>query len=143
MKKPLIAAFRPLTTRLLNPITRRFVGHLPGFAIISYVGRTSGRTYRTPMNVFRRDGDYLFALTYGPDVQWVRNVIAAGGCELEQRGRTIRLHDPRRFSDPTGRLMPLPVRFFLRLIQVTEFLRLSPVPATPAAPAGAPIESDG
>ncbi len=36
-----------------------------GFAIISYDGRTSGRTYRTPMNVLRRDGDYLFALTYG------------------------------------------------------------------------------
>jgi len=126
MKKPLIAAFRPLTTRLLNPITRRFVGWLPGFAIISYVGRKSGRTYRTPMNVFRRDGDYLFALTYGPDVQWVKNVIVAGGCELEQRGRTVRLRDPRRFSDPKASLMPLPVRFFLRLIQVTEFLRLSP-----------------
>ena len=125
MRKPLLAAFRPLTTRLLNPITRRFVGWLPGFAIISYVGRTTGRTYRTPMNVFWRDGDCLFALTYGPDVQWVENVMAAGGCELEQRGRTVRLRDPRRFSDPKASLMPLPVRFFLRLIQVTEFLPLS------------------
>jgi deazaflavin-dependent oxidoreductase (nitroreductase family) len=143
MEKPRIAAIRPLTTRFLNPITRRFVGHLPGFAIISYVGRTSGRTYRTPMNVFRREGEYLFALTYGPDVQWVKNVIAAGGCELEQGGRTIRLQDPRRFSDPKARLMPLPVRFFLRLMRVTEFLRLSPVPSSPAAPAGAPTEADG
>jgi len=143
MEKPLIAAFRPLTTRLVNPITRRFVGRLPGFAIIAYVGRTSGRTYRTPMNLFRRDGDYVFALTYGPDVQWVKNVMAAGGCELEQRGRTVRLHDPRRFSDPKASLMPQPVRCFLRLIRVTEFLRLSPVPVAPVAPAGAPTDSDG
>jgi deazaflavin-dependent oxidoreductase (nitroreductase family) len=126
MQKPLIAAFRPLTTRLFNPISRRFASRLPGFAIIRYVGRRSGRTYRTPMNVFRRDGDYVFALTYGPDVQWVRNVIAAGECELEQMGRTIRLRDPRRFSDPKASVMPLPVRFFLRLIRVTEFLQMSP-----------------
>jgi deazaflavin-dependent oxidoreductase (nitroreductase family) len=129
------AVLRPVTTRLINPITRRFVGRVPGFAIISYVGRTSGRTYRTPMNVFHRDGDYVFALTYGPEVQWVKNILAAGGCEIEEMGRTVRLRDPRRFSDPAASLMPLPVRFFLRLMRVTEFLRMTPVRQTPVEPA--------
>jgi deazaflavin-dependent oxidoreductase (nitroreductase family) len=119
---------RPFTTRVFNPIARRFAGHLPGFAILVYVGRTSGRTYRTPINVFKHDDDYVFALTYGADVQWVKNVVAAGGCDMETRGRTIRLTDPRLIVDPAGRLMPVPVRLFLRLMGVTEFLLMRAVP---------------
>ncbi len=117
---------RPFTTRVVNPLSRRFVAYLPGFAIVRYMGRRSGKTYRTPMNVFRRDGDYIFALTYGPDVDWVKNIMASGTAELEQRGRTVRLRDPRRFTDPRASLIPLPIRLFLRAIRATEFLRMSP-----------------
>jgi deazaflavin-dependent oxidoreductase (nitroreductase family) len=117
---------RPFTTRVVNPVTRRFAGHLPGFAILTYVGRRSGRTYRTPINVFRNGQDYVVALTYGGGVQWVRNVLAAGGCELETMGRIVRLTKPRLFVDPRQRLIPLPVRLFLRLMGVTEFLSMHP-----------------
>jgi deazaflavin-dependent oxidoreductase (nitroreductase family) len=72
---------------VINPLTRLVAGWLPGFAILSHVGRTSGRTYRIPINVFRRGDHYLFALTYGSDVDWVKNVRAAGGCLLRSRGR--------------------------------------------------------
>jgi deazaflavin-dependent oxidoreductase (nitroreductase family) len=109
---------------VFNRVSRRFAGLVPGFGILLYRGRKSGKPYRTPMNVFRRGDEYLLALTYGSDVQWVRNVLAAGGCELVTRGRTIRLVDPRLFVDPSRRLMPQPVRFFLGLIHVTEFMRL-------------------
>jgi deazaflavin-dependent oxidoreductase (nitroreductase family) len=119
---------RPYTTRYFNPVSRRFAGHLPGFAILVYTGRRSGRTYRTPMNVFRHGDDYVFALTYGSDVQWVKNVVAAGGCELETMGRTVRLTDPRLVVDPKLRLMPLPVRLFLRPMSVTEFLTMRRAP---------------
>jgi hypothetical protein len=76
--------------------------------------------------VFQRDGDYVFALSYGPEAQWVRNVLAAGTAQLEQGGRSITRRDPRRFTDPGASLMPLVVRFFLRLLRVREFLRMSP-----------------
>jgi deazaflavin-dependent oxidoreductase (nitroreductase family) len=121
---PALNFMRPFTMRVINPITRRFAGRLPGFGILSYVGRRSGRRYRTPINVFRHGQDYVFALTYGSDVQWVKNVMAAGGCELETMGRTIRLTEPRLLVDPKQRLMPLPVRLFLRLMRVTEFLSM-------------------
>ena len=49
-----MTVLRPFTTRIVNPVTRLFAGWLPGFAIISYRGRKSGRRYRTPMNVFKR-----------------------------------------------------------------------------------------
>jgi deazaflavin-dependent oxidoreductase (nitroreductase family) len=123
---PALNVLRPFTTRVVNPVTRRFAGHLPGFAILTYVGRRSGRTYRTPINVFRNGQDYVVALTYGGGVQWVRNVLAAGGCELETMGRIVRLTEPRLFVDPRQRLIPRPVRLFLRLMGVTEFLSLHP-----------------
>jgi len=85
---------RTFTTQVVNPVTRRFAGRLPGFGIVTYTGRTSGRTYHTPINVFRRGDEYLFALTYGSDVQWVKNVQAAGHCRLQQHGSVIELDEP-------------------------------------------------
>jgi len=122
---PRIQRFRSFT-RLFRPLMRPLAARLPGFAVISYAGRRSGRSYRTPINVFRHDGDYIFALTYGPEVQWVKNVLAAGTAQVEQRGRTVTLRDPRRISDPKARLVPMLVRPFLRFMRVSEFLRMSP-----------------
>jgi hypothetical protein len=76
------------------------------------------------MNVFRRGDEYLFALTYGADVHWVKNILAAGACELRTRGRDVHLVEPRLFVDPSRRLMPFPVRQFLGLLRVTEFMRM-------------------
>jgi hypothetical protein len=78
------------------------------------------------MNVFRDGETWVFALTYGSDVQWVKNVLAAGEAELEVGNRTIHLTHPHLFVDPSRRLMPLPVRVFLGLIRVSEFLRMRP-----------------
>lgn len=121
---------RPFTTRFVNPVSRRVVGHLPWFGIIVVRGRRSGVTRRVPMNVFRDGDDYVMALTYGRDVDWVRNVLAAGGCQLETRGRKVALQDPILVHDPSRRLMPFPVRFFLGLMRVTDFLRMRPTPSS-------------
>jgi len=118
---------RPFTTRVINPVTRLIAGRLPWFGILSYTGRRSGRRYRTPINVFRHGDRYVFALTYGSEVQWVKNVMAAGGCDIRTRGRDIRLVDPELFVDPTRQLMPLPVRVILQLNDVNEFLRMRAV----------------
>ena len=115
---------RPFTTRVFNPLSRRVAGWLPGFGILTYPGRKSGRRYRTPLNVFRRGNLFVFALTYGSEVNWVQNVLAAGGCELRTHGRDVRLVDPELLVDPAGSLVPLPVRVFLRANRVTEYLRL-------------------
>jgi hypothetical protein len=72
MARTRMTFLRPFTTRLFNPISRHFAGRLPAFGILSYIGRKSGRLYHTPINVFRRNGTYIFALTYGSEVNWVR-----------------------------------------------------------------------
>jgi deazaflavin-dependent oxidoreductase (nitroreductase family) len=116
------AAVRPLVVRYLNPVIRRVAHRLPGFCVATYRGRASGRVYRIPLNVFRRDDRYVFALTYGRDVQWVKNVLAAGRCDIETRGRHVALVRPRVEVDPLARDMPVPVRPFLRLMGVDDFL---------------------
>ena len=122
---------RPFATQVLNPFTRLFVHRLPGFAIISHRGRVSGKLHRTPMNVFRDGEGYVFALTYGSDVHWVKNVLAAGEAELLVGDTTIHLTQPELFVDPTQHLMPVVVRVFLRFQRVTEFLRMRPAPQIP------------
>jgi len=116
---------RPFATRYINPVTRLFAGWIPGFALLTYTGRKTGRTYHTPINGLRRGNHYVFALTYGAEEsQWVKNVLAAGGCEMRRMGRDIRLVEPELLVDPDPRLIPLPLRIFGRLARVTEFVRM-------------------
>ena len=131
--RPLLAWLRPVTRRA-NPLMRRLVGRLPSFGVLSYTGRKSGKRYQIPLNAFRRGKTVAFALTYGADVQWVKNVLASGEAELRQRGRTLRLRDPRLIVDRSGRLVPLVVRVFLRLMRVSEYLTMTvdDAPATDA-----------
>jgi deazaflavin-dependent oxidoreductase (nitroreductase family) len=115
---------RPFTTHVFNRFARHFAGWLPYFGILTYRGRKSGRTYRTPLNAFRQGDGYLFALTYGSDVDWVRNVVAAGEAELRTGRRDVHLVEPEVFIDPSRRVMPQPFRLFLGVDRVTEFLRM-------------------
>jgi deazaflavin-dependent oxidoreductase (nitroreductase family) len=111
-------------THATNHVTRHIASWAPGFGIVIHAGRRSGHIYRTPVNVFRDSDRYVFALTYGRDSDWVRNVVAAGGCSLETRRRTLRLDRPELFTDETRRLVPPPARWILRALGVVEFLAL-------------------
>ena len=111
--------------RFTNRVALRVAGYLPGFAIVSHIGRNSGRAYRTPVNAFATDGGYIIALTYGAESDWVKNVLAAGACELQTRGRRMRLAAPCIVVDPEIRWAPFPVRLILGLINAPQYLRLS------------------
>jgi deazaflavin-dependent oxidoreductase (nitroreductase family) len=117
-----LAAFN---RRVTNHVTGPLAGWLPGFGVVVHRGRRSQREYRSPVNVFQAPGGYVMALTYGADSDWVKNVLAAGGCDLETRGRTVHLTAPEIFHDEKRRHVPRPVRPILRLLGVTDFMRLS------------------
>jgi len=63
--------------------------------ILEHVGRRSGRTYRTPLTVFSTDDGVAILLTYGPDRDWLKNLIAAGGGRLRRHGRSHAVRDPQ------------------------------------------------
>ena len=117
----------PLTTHVFNPVTRLVAGRLPGFGVLTHTGRRTRRRYRTPLLILRRGDDYVIALWYGSDVHWVKNVLAAGGGELQTRSRNIRLAEPRLSADPARRVLPLPLRWAGSVVGLTEFLRLRAV----------------
>jgi hypothetical protein len=65
---------------------------MPGLGVIVPRARRSGRRYQTPVNVFSAADGYVIALTYGPDTDWVKNVVAAGGCSSAPAARPIGAH---------------------------------------------------
>lgn len=112
-----------------NRITSLFAGWLPGFGILTHVGRKSGKVYRTPVNVFRATNGFIVALTYSSHCEWVKNVLAAGGCELKTRGSKYQLSAPNVVRDPTRRRFPIPVRLVLRIVGADEYMEVSANPA--------------
>jgi len=122
----------------LNRVTRHIAPWMPGLGVVIHRGRRSGRRYQTPVNVFTADDGYVFALTYGPDTDWVKNVLAAGSCELRTRGDTIELVSPRLFHDETRRGIRPFERQVLRVLGVADFLSLKPASTTAATPGQSP-----
>jgi deazaflavin-dependent oxidoreductase (nitroreductase family) len=108
-----------------NRITSLFAGWLPGFGILTHVGRKSGSVYRTPINVFRAPSGFIIALTYSSQSEWVKNVLAAGGCELKTRGNKYHLSSPLVVRDPTRQRFPIPVRIVLRIVGADECMELT------------------
>lgn len=121
-RKRWVAVFNLVVT---NRVTSLFAARFPGFGILTHVGRKSGKIYRTPVNVFRAPEGFLIALTYGRESEWVKNVVAAGGCQLETRGVQYQLSAPKIVHDPTRRRFPPLVRIVLRLIGASDFMQLS------------------
>jgi deazaflavin-dependent oxidoreductase (nitroreductase family) len=119
-----VARFNRVAT---NRVARPFAGRLPGFALVRHKGRRSGRAYETPVNIFRRPDGYIAALMYGSDRDWVKNVMAAGGCELEIRGNIVQVGEPEIVHDPDRGDMPSGVRQILGLIGVTDFLHMTKI----------------
>ena len=105
-----------------NRITSLFAGWLPGFGILTHVGRKSGKVYRTPVNVFRTPTGVVIALTYSSESEWVKNVLAAGVCELKTRGRKYQLSAPSVVRDPTRQRFPILVRIVLRIVGADEYM---------------------
>jgi|HubBroStandDraft_6_1064221.scaffolds.fasta_scaffold542480_2 hypothetical protein len=85
-------------------------------------GSQVGKVYRTPINVFRAPNGFIVALTYSSQSEWVKNALAAGGCELKTRGKKYRLSASKVVRDPTRRRFPIPVRVVLKVVGADEYM---------------------
>jgi len=107
------------TNGFVEPIIRRF----RRFAVIHHSGRSTGLPYRTPVYVFTDGQNFFVALTYGPDTDWVRNVLANGGsCETGGATRTMSGAIVVDRSEVWPHL-PRLVKTLLRTVRVSDFLR--------------------
>ena len=113
-----------INKRVTNKLLVRLADR-PPFAALNHVGRSSGTTYRIPLNAFPTEGGYLFALTYGSGTDWVKNVLAADGAVLEFDGEEISLRTPRLVSKAEAwSHLPRSVKAALTMLRVGEFLRM-------------------
>lgn len=55
-------------------------------ALVRHTGRRSGRTYETPVDAIRTPDGFVVAMVYGPDTDWVRNVVAGGPAAVVRDG---------------------------------------------------------
>ncbi|WP_433889438.1 nitroreductase family deazaflavin-dependent oxidoreductase [Streptomyces sp. CA-111067] len=106
-----------------NRIVGRIIPLMPGFGAVYHKGRKSGREYRTPVKVFRKNGHIVLSLPYGSDSDWVKNVVAAGGCEIKTRGRRIPVVAPQVYVDESPDI-PRVLAWSLRRFNAVEFLSL-------------------
>jgi len=67
-------------------------------AILTHVGRRSGRTYETPLGAWAYGDGFVLSLAYGSGTDWCRNVMAAGTCTLAWKGQTYQLERPKIIS---------------------------------------------
>ncbi|WP_052665375.1 nitroreductase family deazaflavin-dependent oxidoreductase [Nitriliruptor alkaliphilus] len=95
------------------------------YPVLTHVGRTSGTTYRTPMDAHPVDGGYVFVLVYGSGSDWVRNVLAAGHARLRVDGAEVDLTAPRLIgADEAFDALADDVARPPRVLRITEFLRM-------------------
>lgn len=93
--RPVLTAVRRMNRRFMNPRQLRSAGQPGAYAaVVRHVGRSSGRRYRTPVVAVPADDAFLVVLPYGPGADWVRNVLAAGGAEVEHEGEVLAVDRP-------------------------------------------------
>ncbi|MEE8376152.1 MAG: nitroreductase family deazaflavin-dependent oxidoreductase [Acidimicrobiia bacterium] len=83
-----------INKRVFNPKAIR-KGEYP---VVTHVGRRSGRSYQTPLDAFPTETGYVLVARYGPESDWVRNILAAETATLRVDGEERPLDSPRLVS---------------------------------------------
>jgi deazaflavin-dependent oxidoreductase (nitroreductase family) len=95
------------------------------FTVLHHTGRRSGRSYRTPVLATYVAETIIIPLSYGEHVDWLRNVLAHGGCQLMWQGEMIAAHQPAVLDAETGlALLPEKRREQFARFDIEKFLRL-------------------
>jgi deazaflavin-dependent oxidoreductase (nitroreductase family) len=87
----------PAAARRFNQVAVKAAGtrFFPLWAAVAHRGRTSGRTYTTPVAIAASTPDAVYiALPWGPGTDWVRNLQAAGGGTVRWKGASYAATEP-------------------------------------------------
>jgi deazaflavin-dependent oxidoreductase (nitroreductase family) len=115
-------ANKHFTNKILIHISGRKFGH---FAILSHLGRRSGKLYRIPIIAEPIDNGFVIALTYGRRVDWYENVKAKGSCSIRWKNKDYSLFHPEFIDKEIGAMaFPAFFRSGLRMMGIQDYLRL-------------------
>ena len=111
------------TTGLVLPLAGRRWN--PVFALVLHRGRRTGRTYKAPVAARRVEGGFVIYLAFGAQVDWHRNLLAAGGGMIRWRGRDYPVTTPTRIEASQAVAAFDPVqRVLMRITGVDGFVRM-------------------
>jgi hypothetical protein len=83
------------TRSVMNPMQMKSAGKPGAYAAVIHArGRISGKEYATPIGAVVSGDDFVIALPYGTQANWVRNVLAAGSATLVHEGHTYAVDRP-------------------------------------------------
>jgi deazaflavin-dependent oxidoreductase (nitroreductase family) len=83
-----------INKRVFNPRQIR-KGEYP---VVTHIGRTSGTSYQTPLDAYPTETGYVLVARYGPESDWIRNIMAAGTATIRIEGEEHELDSPRLAS---------------------------------------------
>jgi deazaflavin-dependent oxidoreductase (nitroreductase family) len=121
---------RTFVKHFVNPVLRYATHSSHGpFAMLRHVGRRSGKTYEIPIMVWKVADGFVIALTYGPHVDWLRNLQSAGGGSLRWHKQEYTLQQPAFIDLKTAETaFPPMIKYILRRLSTHEFVK---IPAQP------------
>jgi deazaflavin-dependent oxidoreductase (nitroreductase family) len=128
---------------VVNPVLARIAGSRYWYtALLRHTGRRSGKSYATPLMAMRAADGFLVALPYGTNVDWLRNLQAAGRAPLQLRGQTYEVVDPI-IVDPATALPQLSatMRNTVRWFGVKNYVKLRSVPTAMTSAPGFTFDS--
>jgi deazaflavin-dependent oxidoreductase (nitroreductase family) len=123
---PVLDTVRRMNRSLTNPRVLRTAGSAgTQTSVIRHVGRASGRTYETPVDIISTRDGVLIALPYGTRADWLRNVLAAGSAAVVSKGETFDVDRPAiAATAEVAEHIPARTRRTLRIFGVTECVHL-------------------
>lgn len=120
------AAWLTTIKHTLNHLTLRVAHSKHGpWAVMRHIGRTSGKVYETPIVIAHSPQGLVAELTYGPQVSWYKNIVAAGHCTVVQHGTSYEVDSITPM--PTAEALQaygVPRSWILRLLRKHDFLAL-------------------
>ena len=121
---------RTFVKHFVNPILRNAARSSHGpFALLRHVGRKSGKNYENPIMVWRVEDGFVIVLTYGPHVDWLRNLQASEQGTLRWHKKEYVFQTPVFVDAKTARpALPALIKFVLGLKGTHEYVKLSDRP---------------
>lgn len=120
-----------------NPLQMRSAGTPGTFAsVIRHQGRTTGRTYETPVWAAPTEDGFVIAIVYGSRTDWLKNVVASGAAAIVHEGATYPVDQPEIVPMERARAyFPGTLRRIHRRLRVDRCVRVRRVEVakTPAA----------
>jgi deazaflavin-dependent oxidoreductase (nitroreductase family) len=116
------------TMGLARPLAGRRL--LPLYAVIEHRGRRSGTAYRTPIVARRTSNGFVLPVPFGPETNWVRNVLAADDAAVVWNGERHPVTAPRIVDLATASpALAAPIHAAAKRLGITAWLEVRDAPA--------------